>query len=101
MLLLIMLVIFTASQDYDSGPKHVIFKRYSRTAVLSIHIKPDQNETYTGNRVFSLFINSGGLPTGLVPGNIVQATVIIIDNECKCIIYVLKVLWLYVCANVN
>ena len=93
MLLFIMLVIFTAPQDYDQGLKFVTFNKNSQSAVLCIDIYPDDNNTYTGNRIFDLIIDGGVLPTCLVPCTTSEpeVTCTIIDNECKCIIYVLKV----------
>ena len=85
-----MLVIFTASEDYGHGPYNLTVTRNSRFAELCIPVYPDVDQTYTGNKVFTLFFDGDSLPPGLVPCNTTTATVILLDNECKYIICVPK-----------
>ena len=66
--------------DYTSGPYSVIFAAGVMSVPLSISINGDN--ILEDNENFILTINSS-LPTGVMVGNPGQATVTIVDNDCK------------------
>ena len=66
--------------DYTSGPYSVTFSAGVMNAPFSISINDDN--TLEDNENFTLTINSS-LPTGVMVGNPGQATVTIVDNDCK------------------
>ena len=66
--------------DYTSGPYSVRFPAGVMSVPFSISIKDDN--ILEDNENFTLTINSS-LPTGVMVGNAGQATVTIVDNNCK------------------
>ena len=66
--------------DYTSGPYSVTFPAGVMSVPFSISINDDN--IFEENENFTLTINSS-LPTGVMVGNPGQATVIIVDNDCK------------------
>ena len=66
--------------DYTSGTYSITFPAGVMSVPFSIPIKDDS--VFEGKENFSLTINSS-LPTGVMPGNPDQATMIIVDNDCK------------------
>ena len=66
--------------DYTSGTYSITFPAGVMSVPFSIPINDDS--IFEGNENFSLTINSS-LPTGVMPGNPDQATMIIVDNDCK------------------
>ena len=66
--------------DYTSGPYSVTFPAGVMSVPFSISINDDN--ILEDNDNFTLTINSS-LPTGVMVGNPGQATVTIVDNDCK------------------
>ena len=66
--------------DYTSGPYSVTFPAGVTTVPFNITINDDN--IFEENEDFTLTINSS-LPTGVMVGNPGQATVTIVDNDCK------------------
>ena len=66
--------------DYTSGPYSVIFPAGVISVSFNISINDDNIFEEDGN--FTLNISSS-LPTGIMAGNSGQATVTIVDNDCK------------------
>ena len=66
--------------DYTSGPYSVTFPAGVMSVPFSISINDDN--IFEENENFTLTIDSS-LPTGVMVGNPGQATVTIIDNDCK------------------
>ena len=66
--------------DYTPGPYSVTFPTGITSVPLNIPINDDN--IFENNEIFFLTINSS-LPTGVMSGNPDQATVIIVDNDCK------------------
>ena len=67
--------------DYTSGPHSVRFPAGVMSVPFSISINDDN--IFEDNENFTLTINPS-LPTGVMVGNPGQATVTIVDNDCKC-----------------
>ena len=74
--------------DYTSGPYSVRFPAGVMSIPFSISIKFNDDNIFEDNENFTLTINSS-LPTGVMVGNPNQATVTIVDNDCK--------LWQIIC----
>ena len=66
--------------DYTSGPYSVTFPAGVMSVPFIIPINIDN--IFEKNENFTLTINSS-LPTGVMIGNPGQATVTIVDNDCK------------------
>ena len=66
--------------DYTSGPFSVIFPAGVISVSFNISINDDNIFEEDGN--FTLNVSSS-LPTGIMAGNPGQATVTIVDNDCK------------------
>ena len=66
--------------DYTSGPYSVTFPAGVTSVPFNITINNDN--VFEDNENFTLTINSS-LPTGVMAGNPGQATVTIVDNDCK------------------
>ena len=66
--------------DYTSGPYSVTFPAGVINVPFNISINDDN--IFEENENFTLTINSS-LPTGVMVGNPGQATVTIVDNDCK------------------
>ena len=66
--------------DYISGPYSVTFPAGVTSVPLNISINDDN--LFESNENFTLTINSS-LPTGVMVGNPGQATMTIVDNDCK------------------
>ena len=66
--------------DYTSGPYSVTFPAGVMSVPFSISINDDN--IFEENENFTLTINSS-LPTGVMAGNPGQATMTIVDNDCK------------------
>ena len=66
--------------DYTSGPYSVTFPAGVISVPFNISINDDN--IFEENENFTLTINSS-LPTGVMVGNPGQATVTIVDNDCK------------------
>ena len=67
--------------DYDSGPYTVTIPAGQTTATFDIPITDDM--ILEGNENFMLTINGASLPNGVTPGNPDEATVTIVDDDCK------------------
>ena len=66
--------------DYTSGSYSVTFPAGVTSVPFNIPINDDN--ILEDNENFTLTINSL-LPTGVMVGNLSQATVTIVDNDCK------------------
>ena len=66
--------------DYTSGPYSITFPTGVISVSFSISINDDN--IFEENENFTLTINSS-LPTGVMVGNPGQATVTIVNNDCK------------------
>ena len=66
--------------DYTSGPYSVTFPAGVMSVSFNIPINDDN--IFEENENFTLTINSS-LPTGVMVGNPGQATMTIVDNDCK------------------
>ena len=66
--------------DYTSGPYSVTFPAGVTSVPFNIPINDDN--ILEDNENFTLTINSS-LPTGVMVDNLSQATVTIVDNDCK------------------
>ena len=66
--------------DYISGPYTVTFPAGVMSVPFNIPINDDN--ILEDNENFTLTINSS-LPIGVMVGNLSQATVTIVDNDCK------------------
>ena len=68
--------------DYVSGPYTVVFLAGQTIATFDIPIVDDI--IFEGNENFMLTINSTSLPSNVTVDNPGEATVTIVDNDCKC-----------------
>ena len=66
--------------DYTSGPYSVILPAGEISVPFNISVNDDN--IFEDSEIFMLTINSS-LPNDVVSGNPDQATVIIMDNDCK------------------
>ena len=66
--------------DYTSGPYSVILPAGEISVPFNISVNDDN--IFEDREIFMLTINSS-LPNDVVYGNPDQATVIIMDNDCK------------------
>ena len=66
--------------DYTSGPYSITFPAGVMSVTFDILINDDN--IFEENENFTLTINSS-LSTGVMVGNPGQATVTIVDNDCK------------------
>ena len=71
--------------DYNSGPYRVTIPAKQRSVFFSVFINDD--EILEDNETFNLTINSTSLPDRIIVTNLNKATVIIEDNDGKCVIY--------------
>ena len=71
--------------DYDSGPYNVTIPAKERGVFFSVFINDDK--ILEDNETFNLTINSSSLPDRVIVTNLNKATVIIEDNDGKCVIY--------------
>ena len=71
--------------DYDSGPYNVTIPAKERGVFFSVFINDDK--ILEDNETFNLTINSSSLPDRVSVTNLNKATVIIEDNDGKCVIY--------------
>ena len=72
-------------EDYDSGPFTVIFASGITNASFNVTII--DNNQLESNETFYLFINPSSLPTisvNITISDPSQATVTILDDDCKC-----------------
>ena len=69
--------------DYNSGSFSVTFS--AGVTKVSFNFPINDDNTFEGNENFTLTIYQS-LPTGIIVGNPGQATVTIVDNDCKQII---------------
>ena len=67
--------------DYTSGPYTVTFPAGQTTATFDVPINDDN--ILEGNENFILIINSSSLPSDVTVGSPGQATVNIVDDDCK------------------
>ena len=67
--------------DYDSGPYTVTSSAGQTLTAFNIPLTNDSH--VEGNENFVLTINSSSLHSRVTPGNPSQATVTIVDNDCK------------------
>ena len=67
--------------DYVSGPYTVTF--YAGTTRVPFDISINNDNIYEGNEDFTLNIDPPSPPNGGTVGNPGQATVTIVDNDCK------------------
>ena len=67
--------------DYTSGPYTVTIPAEQTTATFNVSITDD--DTFEGNEIFMLTINSSSPPTGLTTGDPYQATVTIFEEGKK------------------
>ena len=67
--------------DYSSGSYNVIFSAGETTAAFNVLITDDN--ILEGNENFMLTINSSSLPSNVTVGDPGEATVTIVDNDCK------------------
>lgn len=71
--------------DYVSGPYDVIFRSGATYASFDVVISDDN--AYRGNVNFNLTINSSILPNDVMVGDIGQAVVIIVEDDCKFVLH--------------
>lgn len=67
--------------DYHSGPYTVTFFPETTSAAFDIIITND--DTFRGTRMFQISIDQTSLPNNIVTGSIGQATVTIVEDDCK------------------
>ena len=67
--------------DYHSGPYSATFFAGTTTTTFDVLISND--DIHRGARSFQLSINQLSLPNNVAIGNISQATVNIVDDDCK------------------
>ena len=67
--------------DYTSGPYTVIFPAGQTTATFDVPINDDN--IYEINEDFMLTIDEASLPTNVTRDSPGEATVTIVDNDCK------------------
>ena len=67
--------------DYNSGPYNVTFSAGATTAAFNISINDDN--ILEDEETFHLSIDPSSLPMDVTIGNPVQATVTIVDVDCK------------------
>ena len=67
--------------DYTSGPYTVTFPAGQTTATFDVPINDDN--ILEGNENFILTIDGTSLPTGITRGSPGEATVTIVDDDCK------------------
>ena len=67
--------------DYDSGPYTVTLPAGQTTMTFNVPVNDDNISE--GNEGFMLSINSYSLPDDVTIGSPGQATVIIVDDDCK------------------
>ena len=67
--------------DYHSGPYSATFFAGTTTTTFDVLISND--DIHRGARSFQLSINQLSLPNNVTIGNISQATVNIVDDDCK------------------
>ena len=67
--------------DYHSGPYIVIFPAGQTTITFNVPVNDDNMSE--GNENFMLSINSYSLPSDVTIGSPGQATMTIVDDDCK------------------
>ena len=67
--------------DYTSGPYTVTFPAGQTTATFNVPITDDM--ILEGDENFMLTINPSALPNGVTVGDSGQATVTIVNDDCK------------------
>ena len=67
--------------DYTSGPYTVTFPAEQTTATFNIPINDD--DIVEGDKNFTLTINSSSLPDNVTRGTTGEATVTIVNDDCK------------------
>ena len=67
--------------DYTSGPYSVTIPAKQTTATFNVPI--NDNAILEGDEEFMLTINETSLPTGVTRGTPSEATVTIVDDDCK------------------
>lgn len=72
-------------QDYGSGPYTVVFPAGETSIQFNVTITSD--DVYERNETFQLTIDSLSLPLNVTTAELDQATVIIINDDCKYIKY--------------
>ena len=70
--------------DYHSGPYTATFFAGTNSTTLDVIISND--DIYRGARRFQLSISQLSLPINVTSGDIGQATVTIVDDDCKYIL---------------
>ena len=70
--------------DYEEGPYHVNISRGDTKSTLCINITDNSYLAEQGDKAFSISINNqSGLHPDVIPMDPSEATVTIIDDECK------------------
>ena len=67
--------------DYTSRPYNITFLVGQTTTTFDVPINDDN--IFEGNEVFILTIDETSLPTGVTAGSPGEATVTIVDDDCK------------------
>ena len=69
--------------DYESGPYLVIIPTEEISVLFDVPI--NDNNALEGNEIFNLTINTSSLPNRVIATIPYQATVIIVDDDGKCL----------------
>lgn len=82
--------------DYHSGPYTATFSAGATTTTFDIIISND--DMFRGARRFQLAVDPSSLPSNVTIGNTGQATVTIVDDDCKYIFVILTIFNVCVCT---
>ena len=69
--------------DYEEGPYHVDISRGDTKSTLCINITDNSYLAAQGDKTFSIGFNKNALHPDVIPMDPRNATVTIIDDECK------------------
>ena len=67
--------------DYDTGP--YVFTIFPGMTSTAVNIMIMSDNVLEENEIFYLTINSSSLPDDIITGNLFQATVTILNDDCK------------------
>lgn len=73
--------LYTGGVDYEGGPYHVNINKGDMSAELCFNITSDND--LEEHETFTLRINAGSLHHEIIPMTPDQATITILDDECK------------------
>ena len=76
------MIISIENNDYDSEPYNVTISAGTTVAAFNISINNDN--ILESNENFILTVDPSSLPEDVTLGSLFQATVTIVDTDCKC-----------------